>query len=622
MKIFYSTLVMLCFTCSLFAQCELEEIALTLNISVDNWGQETYWELVPVGNGCGNGTIAFGSNTNVGCNAVPPANEDDGYPDNQNVWEGPFCLIEGESYDLIFVDSYGDGGLSFEVHQNNLLTNVFVGQNYGNTWTIVAGQNDLPANDSPCGAIALEVNAAPIACNNENAVASAGEPSPADGPCGLPGAWCDSDSNVSNSLWYSFVAEAQTTYEITTCNDAESFDTQLALYAVTNCADYNTYELISSNDDMIGGCQISNGFASKMFAGCLTPGATYYIQLDGWQGEVGNTTLAIYTITANTTLQAYVHDINCPLDKGDEPNGAIELYVAQNGSNFTSSWVGPNGFTSTENWLGNLEPGEYTATVTDACGSDFSDSFTITLPDYWTVNITQVAPDCELSGNGIMTVTVQGASSPYEFAWTGPSNYNGVGDVIEGLNGGLYSYVITDDNNCEFAGSVSLIPANSFFFDLGADAVLCLNETEVVVGPLNCTYEWQDGSINQFYELDAATFGVGQGYAVILTATNEVGCSYSDAFIFDVEDCIAVEEYTADDFFLFPNPSQGQAIVQFAQKSNDQRIHVYASNGQLVYRHNAQNVNTLEINTTLSPGLYVVEATCGASIQKIKWLVQ
>lgn len=598
-----------CSAIALSAQCPEGSVEFSMNLLTDAWGEENYWELVPSDSLCGQQTIAWGGNENVGCAGTAPGDANEGYSDNTILYFGPICLTEGEAFDLIYIDSYGDGGLRFEVFQNGALTELYIGQNEGNTWTFVAGESNLTENDSPCNAIPLLLNAAPIDCNNTDAIAGLTEPSPVGGPCGLSGAWCDSDEQVTNSLWYSFVAEAGVSYEITTCNDAESFDTQLALYAVGECSDFSTYTLMSSNDDMNGGCSLTNGFASTMYASCLEDGVTYYIQLDGWQGEVGSTTLAIYTYTGDFGIQPFVSNINCPLNKGDAPNGAIELHIIGETIDFAASWSGPNNFTSSDNWIETLEPGLYEVIINSACGEVFEDSFTIVQPEFWNVSITTTQPDCDESENGSLAIAVSGATSPYIFNWTGPDNFMGQGEVLNNLSTGSYNYFITDDNGCEYEGQVLLNPSDAFVFDLGPDAVLCLNETEVIVGPLNCTYFWQDGSVNQFYEVEAASYGVSDNNVVILTATSELGCSYTDAFIFDVEDCIGVNEWESLSFAVYPNPTSQSATIAFDRIDAGRMIKVYNASGQVVWTASTDHQSSMVLPEEWSAGLYLIEVS-------------
>ncbi len=96
-----------------FSQCEEGEIEVIIEVeSTDQYAYEFYWELVPHGNSCGDGTIFSGGNAAVGCNGN--TSNTGGYANFSTNTEGPFCLLPGE-YDIIFVDSYGDGGAKFNV---------------------------------------------------------------------------------------------------------------------------------------------------------------------------------------------------------------------------------------------------------------------------------------------------------------------------------------------------------------------------------------------------------------------------------------------------------------------------------------------------------------------------
>lgn len=102
------------------AQCPTGQVELELNVKTDQYGYETYWQIVPDGNNCGVGTIASGGNAAVGCNGGgnQTATQGSGYANNSIINEGPWCVTENASFDLKFVDDYGDGGAEFELFIN------------------------------------------------------------------------------------------------------------------------------------------------------------------------------------------------------------------------------------------------------------------------------------------------------------------------------------------------------------------------------------------------------------------------------------------------------------------------------------------------------------------------
>ena len=112
MNKFYFTVGLLLLSLSVFAQCPTGQTEVTIDVSTDNWGFEVYWELAPTGINCGSSASLFiGGNNNVGCNANNV--NSGGYADNTVIFEGPWCLVDGASYDIISRDSYGDGGATF-----------------------------------------------------------------------------------------------------------------------------------------------------------------------------------------------------------------------------------------------------------------------------------------------------------------------------------------------------------------------------------------------------------------------------------------------------------------------------------------------------------------------------
>ncbi len=139
-----SAIVVLCLiTQFASAQCNAGEIEVTMDVATDAYGYETYWEIVPTGNACGVGTIASGGSTIVGCNGgnARVQNTAEGYQNNNSTYnEGPWCLVEGACYDLIFVDDWDDGGAGFEVMANGFNVGSFVGAGSNSTFTFCASE--------------------------------------------------------------------------------------------------------------------------------------------------------------------------------------------------------------------------------------------------------------------------------------------------------------------------------------------------------------------------------------------------------------------------------------------------------------------------------------------------
>lgn len=111
------------------AQCDTGEMEVTIRVQTDQYGNETMWRLVPTGAGCNSTPIFQGGNPAISCNAAgsltsPPG----GYTSNSIINEGPFCLTANAQYDIISIDSYGDGQAGFTVFVDGVYAASFPGQ--------------------------------------------------------------------------------------------------------------------------------------------------------------------------------------------------------------------------------------------------------------------------------------------------------------------------------------------------------------------------------------------------------------------------------------------------------------------------------------------------------------
>ncbi|MBK9504068.1 MAG: T9SS type A sorting domain-containing protein [Bacteroidetes bacterium] len=141
----------------LLAQCPVEQMDLKIEVGTDDYGYEGYWQLVPAGNSCGVATIWEGGNdVQVGCSGGgdQDATTVFGYGDNITISENIGCIDNG-SYDIKYVDDYGDGGMTFSVILDDIYEVYnFSGTGAGNTFNFeVASPLEYDA-----GVVAVIVN--------------------------------------------------------------------------------------------------------------------------------------------------------------------------------------------------------------------------------------------------------------------------------------------------------------------------------------------------------------------------------------------------------------------------------------------------------------------------------
>lgn len=616
--LFMCLVACLAFNKKVVAQCEPDQTEIQLILFTDGWGYELYWEIVPSGNGCGNGTIISGGNTaEVGCDGGgdQDAGAGNGYDNNQQIFVDPVCLTTGNAYDIHFVDDWGDGGLSIEMYQDGILSNLYIGDGDGDVWTFVAGEfPDLSPFDSPCGALEIVVDADPVAIANTDAIASFTEPRPNGDACQVFGFWCE--GTLANTVWASFVATSEAVV-VSTCNEGTDFDTQLALWLADDCLDYESYTLVNANDDQFQGCENANLYASTLYASCLIPGETYLIQIDGYYGESGTSFLSVNSWSNGISLDAFVDNVDCPNVKGDD-SGAITLLAFGTGLDYTATWSGPDGYQGEGLYIDNLTVGDYSVDLTTSCGETASATFSVAIPEPLNVSVNQNDASCQTSPDGSASLNVSGATEPYNFFWTGPAGYTATGSSQSDLVPGNYSIDITDDNGCEFSQIVSVDFEELFAFSLGEDTTICSNQEIILFGPAGLDYEWQDGSNNQFFVVSGPNDGVNT-YVVVLTGINELGCEHTDAIIVTVSTCVGVDENNRILFNAFPSPTSGNLQLSGLPQGLNLTLSIFDSAGRLVLSQTRSTFGeNLWLNVEhLSPGMYTLtldsEGTSGST---------
>ena len=133
------TAALFCTPLALLAQCGAGEVEVTIEVTTDDYGYETYWQLVPGGNPCGTGTIFAGGNLTMSCSAGGYQLQNmTGYANSATIVEGPWCLNLGSTYDIYSVDDWGDSQATFEVFVDGVSIATFNAPGATNVFTFAA----------------------------------------------------------------------------------------------------------------------------------------------------------------------------------------------------------------------------------------------------------------------------------------------------------------------------------------------------------------------------------------------------------------------------------------------------------------------------------------------------
>ena len=144
----------------------------------------------------------------------------------------------------------------------------------------------LHANDDLCNSVELVVNDPPVFYSNEGATAEDGEP---EGTC-----WLFLGSNLE-SVWFSFVAPEGGECTVTTdFEGTELHDTHITIFSLDGeCSDMTAITEVGCDED--GGFVGPLGWTSIANLSGLTPGDTYYVQVDGYADGDGEFGLQVVT---------------------------------------------------------------------------------------------------------------------------------------------------------------------------------------------------------------------------------------------------------------------------------------------------------------------------------------
>lgn len=148
-------------------------------------------------------------------------------------------------------------------------------------WTLVQTGTQI-ANDDPCEAETLVLDADPILRHNFNATTLPGEGAlePDAAGCFDSDGWCSGDG-VDRTVWFKFVAPESgqvvvSTFDTSSC--VTSSNTEIALYTTGDCLILDNFTLQAANTSAPE--SLDPPYGSELTACGLTPGETYYVMVN------------------------------------------------------------------------------------------------------------------------------------------------------------------------------------------------------------------------------------------------------------------------------------------------------------------------------------------------------
>ena len=210
------------------------------------------------------------------------------------------------------------------------------------------------------------------------------------------------------------------------------------------------------------------------------------------------------------------------------------------------SWSGPNGFSSTNANISNLDAGLYTLRIEDKEGYFISEEYTITQPNLLSI-VSDVEKNisCFQGNDGAIEVTINGGTLPYIYNW---STFDGSGIVLNAenqntLTAGTYTLEIVDKNNCTtFTDFILTEPEGLKIETVSKQDVLCFGaatgaieisvsggtKIETSPGVFDYTYNWSgpngyNSTSRNISNLVAGTY--------LVAVSDKLGCITNGAII-------------------------------------------------------------------------------------------
>ncbi|RBN50629.1 PKD domain-containing protein [Flavobacterium psychrolimnae] len=242
-------------------------------------------------------------------------------------------------------------------------------------------------------------------------------------------------------------------------------------------------------------------------------------------------------------------------------NGSLNIAVSggipfSTGKPYSFSWTGPNGFTSSDEDISNLQPGVYTLRVIDNGNCPFIRSYTISEPDKFAFSGFKNDITCFGNNDGKITLTTNGGTLPYNYVWTKNGIPYTTSGNLDNLSPGVYKVTITEANNCDtltetftiieppilkvnLISQVNILCYGDFTGEINVEATGG-RATEISPGILNYNYRWTgpngfNSTLQNLRNVEAGTYrltvtdnsGCRKDLQVVLLQNNELFITYT-----------------------------------------------------------------------------------------------
>jgi gliding motility-associated-like protein len=186
-------------------------------------------------------------------------------------------------------------------------------------------------------------------------------------------------------------------------------------------------------------------------------------------------------------------------------NGSVKITPTTGLAPFQYTWTGPEGFTANANEISGLKAGAYTLTIRDQNECTATEVITLSEPGPLSMTHTLSSSiaggfniNCAGDSTGTIRIEPVNQVKTVAYLWSDGA----IGNNRVDLPAGIYSVVITDENNCSARSTVTLTEPDSIKLNYTVKQPMCpdkpdgeiiLNVTGGVKGA-DYIYKWSDNS--------------------------------------------------------------------------------------------------------------------------------
>ena len=288
------------------------------------------------------------------------------------------------------------------------------------------------------------------------------------------------------------------------------------------------------------------------------------------------------TVGMDLMVESSSVDLNC---YGDN-SGSINLTILNGIPPYTFMWS--NGESSED--LLSLSEGLYTVTVNDINNVSFSDTFEILQPTQLQHTSSILNDQCN-GGTGEIELFIIGGTPPYTYGWSTTDTSSS----INNLANGIYTAVVTDENNCSIIESFEInVPAIPLSMDQSSTDISCFGNNNGSIDlsisggfPDTMTFIWSNGASTEDLS------NLGPGIYFVTMVQNTYLCMLSDTVTITEPDLL-MQTGNASSDSCFGNPGSIDLVV---------------SGGTMPYIFNWSSGDTTQNLTNLTEGVYTVVIT-------------